>query len=258
MPFQFPINDAAEIPHWVLFEAAEYSVLSLDRTRSAISARAYDYIQLPLPLGIQIATEHGYSEGANPVGPMLSAAGEANAGSSAALFKRAFIDPVLTVMEGFATTSTQQSFSNITEMSLQSEARREFNLVYLFTPKDFGEAQLITEICDAFRTNSYPTATEVPERILPAPLWRLQVMGEGDSEYLTRAWFGDPLICVLTNVSINKIPFGEADTARFFQDGSPMATTLSLKFKEFETGTYYNGRVVSKSEINELTQGGTI
>jgi hypothetical protein len=258
MPYQYPTSDTAEIPYWVLFEAADYSVLAAERTRNAISARAFDYIQLPLPLGIDIMTEHKYTEGPNPVGPILSAAGEANAGSSAALLKRALVDPILAIAETMNTTSTQKMFSNITEMSLVSEARRVFKLSYLFVPKNFDDSAIIANICEGFRTASYPSATEVPERVLPAPLWRLQVIGAGNSAYLTKAWFADPLICVLNSVSINKIPFGQEETARFFQDGSPMATSLVLFFQEFETGTYLNGQVLSKSEVSVLNQGGSI
>ena len=258
MPYQYPTSDTAEIPHWVLFEPAEYSVLAVDRTRSAISARAFDYIQLPLPLGIEINTEHKYSEGPNPVGPILSAAGEANAGGMGALLKRAIVDPFLTIVDTFNTTTTQQMFSNITEMSLESEARRVFKMTYLFVPKNFDDSVIIANICEAFRTASYPSATEVPERVLPAPLWRLQVMGLGDSVYLTKCWLADPLVCVLNAVQINKIPFGQEDTARFFQDGSPMATSMTLLFQEFETGTFSDGQVLSKSEISVQNQGGSI
>jgi len=129
---------------------------------------------------------------------------------------------------------------------------------YLFVPKNFDDSVIIANICEAFRTASYPSATEVPERVLPAPLWRLQVMGAGNSAYLTKAWLADPLICVLNSVSINKIPFGQEETARFFQDGSPMATSLVLFFQEFETGTFLNGQVLSKSEVSVLNQGGSI
>jgi len=252
MPFQFPLEDLAEIPYGVLFEAAEYSVLAADRTREAISVRRTDYILLPLPLGLNISTAHQFSEGPNPVGPMLSAAGEANAGGAGALLKRAFADPIATIAENMNSTSTQQMFSNITEMSLISEARREFKFKYLLVPKTFNENTQIGDICEAFRTASYPLATEVPERVLPPFLWRLQVVGLGDSAQLSKLWLGDPLVCVLATVEINKIPFGDEDTSRFFQDGGPMATSLTLIFKEFETGTVYNGSVYSKSEISVI------
>jgi hypothetical protein len=252
MPFQFPLEDVAEIPYGVLFEAAEYSVLAADRTRTAISQRRLDYILLPLPLGINISTQHGFNEGPNPVGPMLSAAGEANAGSASALLKRAFADPVAVIAENMNSTTTQQMFSNITEMSLSSEARREFRFKYLMVPKTFNESTAIGNICEAFRTASYPLATNVPERVLPPFLWRLQVVGQGNPAHLTTLWLGDPLVCVLATVEINKIPFGDEDTARFFQDGAPMATSLTLIFKEFETGTFYKGAVYSKSEISRI------
>lgn len=251
MPFIFPLNDTPEIPYWILFQAAEYNVLAVNRTRSAISSRAFDYIQLPLPLDINIETSHTFSEGVNPVGPILSAAGEANSpGGRVGLLRRAFLDPILANFEALSSTSTIRRFTNLTEMSLVGEARREFKFGYTMVPKDFNESSAIGDICEAFRVASYPEATSIPERVFPPPLWRIQVIGQGNSEYLTRQWLGDPLVCVLTNVSINKIPFGEQTPAKFFQDGSPAATSLTLTFKEFEQGTYKNGLVFSKSEIS--------
>jgi hypothetical protein len=261
MPYTYPISDQNEIPHWVLFEAAEYSVLAQDRTRVAISERSYDYIQLPLPLGISISTQHAFSEGPNPVGPLMSAASEANspgktpAERAASLMGRLFVDPLKMIMDSYSTIGDQQMFSNITEMSLFSEARRVFTLQYAFVPKSFEESRVVANICEAFRVSSYPSATEVPERILPPPLWRIQVVGLGDTGALTKAWLGDPLVCVLSTVEINKIPFGQNDTARFFQDGGPAATTMTLFFKEFETGTLNDGEVFSKSEISRLVSG---
>jgi len=261
MPYTFPLTDANEIPHWVLFEAAEYSVLAVDRTRNAISQRSYDYIQLPLPLGISISTQHAFSEGPNPVGPLMSAASAANSSGKsqfekdANLMGRLILDPLMMMIDSYNTTGTQQMFSNITEMSLFSEARRVFVFQYAFVPKNFEESRTVANICEAFRVSSYPSSTNVPERILPPPLWRIQVMGEGDPNLLTKAWLGDPLVCVLATVEINKIPFGQNDTARFFQDGGPAATTMTLFFKEFETGTLKDGAVYSKSEISRLEQG---
>lgn len=255
MPFQYPLEDLAEIPYGLLFEAAEYSVLASERTRNAISNRRLDYILLPLPLGLNISTAHSFSEGPNPVGPMLSAAGAANAGGYAALMKRAFVDPINTLAQNMNSATSQQMFSNITEMSLISEARREFKFKYLMVPKTFNESTAIGNICEAFRTASYPVATEVPERIFPPFLWRIQVVGQGNPQQLTKLWLGDPLVCVLATVELNKIPFGEEDTARFFQDGAPMATSMTLIFKEFETGAYRDGNVLSKSELSPTAGG---
>ena len=53
MPYTYPTSDQAEIPYWVLFYNAPYSVLAEDRTRAGAFNRAYDYIQLPLPMNLE-------------------------------------------------------------------------------------------------------------------------------------------------------------------------------------------------------------
>lgn len=236
------------------FSAANYSVLADRRTRSHILNQG-NYLNIGLPLSTQllIQTQHGYSEQANPVGPLLSAAGALNSGGEAAMLKRVFVDPMITYFSNISSTVSQQIYSNITEMSLKSEARREFTFSWLLVPKNNADAIAIVNICNAFREASYPVYADLPERVYPAPIWAIYIMADGGyDEELTRQWLGDPLVCVLASVAINKLPLDSA-RATYFKVGAsaqPVATALSVVYKEFETGAVgTNGRVVSKSEF---------
>lgn len=240
------------------FYAGSYSVLAFERTRTFITNSPYLTIGMPLPTELLVATEHAYSEEANPVGPMLSAAGALNSGGEAAMLKRVFVDPMITYFNNISSTVSQQTYSNITEMSLKSEARRVFTFSWLLVPKNLDDAIEITRICNAFREASYPVYSDLPERIFPAPLWTLNIGADGGiDDDLTRNWLGDPLVCVLVSVGINKLPL-DSSRATYFKgpDGSvqPVATSLSVVFKEFETGaSNSSGVIVSKSEF--LTGG---
>lgn len=253
MPYTYPTSDQAEIPYWVIFYNAPYSVLAADRTRAGVLSRSdNNYIQLPLPTNLEYETAHAYTENLGTLNPAYgSAATEINLGGRLELAKKRFLDPIMLRLEQLSSTSTYRTYSNITELSLTSEARREFSFDYIMIPKNFDDSVIINEICNYFRASSYPWRADSPEKVYPPSLWGMQVVGAGNSDFLTQSWLSDPLVCVLTNVVINKIPFEDKSIARFFQNGSSMATSLSLLFKEFETGTYdpsFN-RVLSKSEI---------
>jgi hypothetical protein len=255
----YPTSDEYDIEQgYVLgFSAAPYSVLASERTRDHILADgAYLNIALPLPTELVVQTQDGYSEEANPVGPMLSAAGALNSGGEAAMLKRVFVDPMVTYFNNISSTVSQQMYSNITEMSLKSEARREFTFSWLLVPKNKQDADAITNICNYFREASYPVYADLPERVYPAPIWAIYILAadsNGADDTLTRNWLGDPLVCVLAAVAVNKLPLDSTRPTYFKNnDGTvdPVATALSVVFKEFETGAAIpGGRVVSKSEF---------
>ena len=248
--WQFPSGSyIGEQGYSIRMYAKEYSVLAGLRTRNAIAAAPFHTITLPIPGNLVTQTQHGYSEEANPVGPMLTAAGALNSGGTANLLKRVFIDPMLTYFSNISSTTTQQMYSNITELSLKSEARREFEFGWLLIPKNETEATAVANICNVLREASYPVYAGGPERIYPPPIWTLRIAASnGDDLGLTRDWLGDPMPCVLAGISVNKVPL-DSNRPTYFTNGQPFATALSVIFKEFETGAIGNGGfVISKSE----------
>ena len=127
----------------------------------------------------------------------------------------------------------------------------------MFVPKNADEAVQIENIVGTFRKSSYPTvATGLPERTYPQQLWTLQVsrgngVAFGGDTNLTANWLGEPLVCVLETVKVQKND--ESDPIiRYLPNGASSMTMLGLVFSEFETGSYDPSvnAVQSKSEIS--------
>lgn len=260
---QYPLGQyAMEQPMWLNFYVANYSLLNFERTREGIINRAYTTISLPMPKEPQYSVEHEFGEGTNPVGPVLSAAALANSGginsdTVGTMFNR--------LMQGRAfgqeymnATSTFRRFSNVTEATMVSEARKKYYFDYLFVPKSYEESVQVENIVSSFRRSSYPTvASGLPERTYPQQLWAFTMtpgynasasMGQTD---LTANWLGEPMPCVLHTILVKKND--KADPViRYLPNGNSNITLMSLIFVEFETGTYDPtvGRLLSKSEIS--------
>jgi hypothetical protein len=253
---------AAEQPLWMNFFAAEYSLRNIDRTRSGVISRAFAHIQLPMPKEPGYQALHNFGESnSNPVGPILTRAGLANSGGvgigGAINVLSRMMQPSLFYHERLFASSTYRRFSNIAEMSMISEARKQYFFQYVFVPKNEAESIAIEEIVGTFRKSSYPAvASELPERSYPQKLWTLAVTpgngtALGGATNLTANWLGEPLVCVLNSVIVKKND--DADTViRYLPNGASSLTLLGLVFTEFETGTYVPevNATLSKSEIS--------
>lgn len=261
MYMQYPIGQyAIEQPMWLNFYAANYSLLNFERTREGIVNRAYATISLPMPKEPQYSVEHEFGEGTNPVGPVLSAAGVANSGGLKnfdTLFDR-LLQGRAFGQEYFNATSTFRRFSNVTEATMVSEARKKYFFDYIFVPKSHEESIQVENIVSTFRRSSYPTvASGLPERTYPQQLWAFTItpgynasasMGYTD---LTANWLGEPMPCVLHTILVKKNDKSDP-IIRYLPNGNSNITLMSLVFVEFETGTYDPtvGRLLSKSEIS--------
>jgi hypothetical protein len=260
--FQYPYGlAAAEQPLWLNFWSAEYSLRNYERTREGVINRAFARLSLPMPRepGYLIGHEYGESNN-NPVGPILSRAGVANAGGGLGgalnVLKRS-LQPATFYWERAFATSTYRRFSNIAEYTMVSEGRKKYFFQYAFTPKNEAETIQIENIVGTFRKSSYPTvASGLPERSYPQNLWAIKVTqgnarAFGGESNLTANWLGEPLVCVLETVKVQKND--ESDPIiRFLPNGASSITLLGLVFTEFETGTYdpRSNSIISKSEIS--------
>lgn len=260
--YQYPIGlRAAEQPLWLSFWSAPYSLINSERTRPGVINRAFLQINLPMPKipGYLVAHEFGESNN-NPVGPMLTAAGIANAGGGVEgtinVLKRK-LQPATYYWERMFATTTYRRFSNIAEATMVSEGRKKYFFQYLFVPKNYDESVQVENIVGSFRKSSYPSvASGLPERSYPQNLWALQVWPGNASAFggagnLTANWLGEPLVCVLETVKVERND--ETDpVVRLLPNGAPSMTMLGLVFSEFETGTYdpTENAVLSKSEIS--------
>jgi hypothetical protein len=256
---RYPLTDtyAAEIPFWCIFSCAPYSVINEFRTRESISLNAGVKIALPFTSEPKMSLKHEFSEGTNPVGPVLSIAGLKNSsGGELALLDR-LAAPAASFYESAFTTDTYRRFSNVTEATMTSEARRNFVFKYLFVPKDNDESIMVDQIVNSFRNYSYPKVVpNLPERSFPQNLWTIKAISNAaNSDYLTSSWLGEPLPCVLTSMEVDKGDPSDP-VLKVLPNTRAVATLLTVSFAEFETGTfapnYQNGRLLSKSEVSFL------
>ena len=261
--FQYPFGVyAAEQPLWLNFFTAPYSLKNSERTRPGVINRAEFAIQLPMPKepGYQILHNFGESNN-NPVGPVLSRAGLANSGglneTGAVNMLSRILQPAMFFYERMFASTTYRRFSNIAEMTMVSEGRKQYSFQYVMVPKSAEESLQVEKIVGTFRKCSYPAvASNLPERSYPQKLWALAVtkgngVALGGESNLTANWLGEPLVCVLNTVSVKKND--DADPIiRYLPNGASSVTLLSLVFTEFETGTYVPeaNAVWSKSEIS--------
>jgi hypothetical protein len=254
---QYPTSqDANEIPFWLNFFVAEYSLINTDRTRSSIVGRSFNSITLPLPKEPGYSVVHNFGEGQNPVGPVISMAGMANSGGPSnfgTLFSRVMA-PVTYFAERQYATTTYRRFSNITELTMVSEARKNYYFEYIFVPKNEQEANAVTDIIGTFRKCSYPSVADgLPERSYPQNLWALAVGSNvgGDANILSQNWLGEPLPCVLSAMSVKHADINDP-VVRYLPNYTSAAIMVGLNFTEFETGTYVPdaNEVWSKSEIS--------
>lgn len=251
---QYPLGSYAnEQIGWIYFYCASYSLRSKDRKPSSIPGRSFATIKLPMPRdpGFTIAHEYNVSND-NPVAPVLTSAGLANSGSLGNLAAR-LMQPSFFYYEKTFATSTFRRFSNVTELTMSSEGRKQYFFQYVLVPKNTDEAIAIDNIVGTFYKYSYPTvASGLPERSYPQNLWAITMEGL-NGQRVDGDFLGRPLTLVLKTVIVKKND--EIDpVVRFTSSGHSNVTLLGLVFQEFETGTYdptepRGGQVLSKSEI---------
>ena len=87
-------------------------------------------------------------------------------------------------------------------------------------------------------------------------MWSLQVTkgnvdAFGGEANLTANWLGEPMVCVLETVKVEKNDASDP-VVRYLPNGGSSMTLLGLVFSEFETGTYdaSANALRSKSEIS--------
>lgn len=254
---RYPLKFDFEIKFWLVFTCNRYSVINTNRTRVGINTNPLLQIILPFTSEPKMSLQHEFSQGTNPVGPVLSLAGLKNTSGGDKAFLDRLAAPTAAFYETTFTTDTYRRFSNITEASMTSEARRNFTFKYVFVPKSSEETTAVESIVNSFKNYSYPTAVAgLPERTYPQNLWTIrasQTTTEASDEY-TRTWLGDPLPCVLSTMSVERGDPSDP-VLKSLPNGAPAITLLTVGFTEFETGTVQDGILKSKSEIS-VTGGG--
>lgn len=267
--YQYPQgNYATEQPFWLNYYVATYSLKNNERTRSGIQSRAFGQIILPLPRDVGYSMNHEFGESARtPIAAsQVVESSVANNGGWKNMEqirdREDFAAPAF-IEEYRAATSTFRRFSNITELTMVSEARKKYAFEYILVPKNERESKAVDDIVGSFRKASYPSvAGGLPERTYPQNLWTLVVTKNPSfsvatsSNNLTSDWLGDPLPCVLRTVTVKKNDKADP-VVRLLPNGLSNITLLGLVFEEFETGSFDGTRILSKSEVSAANFGNT-
>lgn len=264
LSYQYPSTSPyiEEQPLWVTFSASTYSLINRQRTRDGLWSRRFAELTLPMPKVPGYSLKHEFGEGTNPVGPVLSMGAVANSGGFKnfdTLWNR-ILAPDVAATEYMYSTSTYRRFSNISEYTMVSEARRVYAFDYIFAPKNASDSVQVEQIIGTFRKSSYPNvANGLPERTYPQNLWTISVSPgfsnnpnpTGPLTNLTANWLGEPLPCVLQSMVVKKNDDSDP-VVRLLPNGLSNVTLLGLVFVEFETGSYdYDrNRLLSKSEVS--------
>jgi hypothetical protein len=264
LSYQYPSTSPyiEEQPLWVTFSASTYSLVNRDRTRDVLWNRRFAELTLPMPKVPGYSLKHEFGEGTNPVGPVLSMGAVANSGGFKnfdTLWNR-ILAPDVAANEYMYSTSTYRRFSNISEYTMVSEARRIYAFDYIFAPKNDADSIQVENIIGTFRKSSYPNvANGLPERTYPQNLWTIGVSPgfsnnpnpTGPRTDLTANWLGEPLPCVLQSMVVKKNDDSDP-VIRLLPNGLSNVTLLGLVFVEFETGSYDYDRnqLLSKSEVS--------
>lgn len=272
--YQYPLGDyAKEQPLWINFYVAPYSLINFDRTRPGIQQNSFHQIKLPFARDMGYSANHEFGMGFTPLLPSLALnPNMANNGGAAKAEDIKAREQSLSRSGFFAeyqmatsTGSTLRRFSNITELTMVSEARKKYVFEYILAPKNKIESLAVEDIIGTFRKTSYPTvANGLPERTYPQNLWMLTVTyGNNatvnvESENPTDDWLGDPLPMVLKTVTVKKNDRADP-IVRILPNGYSNITLLGLVFEEFETGSFdsLEGRLFSKSEVSYNSFGST-
>ena len=264
LSYQYPSTSPyiEEQPLWVTFSASTYSLVNKDRTRDGLWQRRFAELTLPMPKVPGYSLKHEFGEGTNPVGPVLSMGAVANSGGFKnfdTLWNR-ILAPDVAATEYMYSTSTYRRFSNISEYTMVSEARRVYAFDYIFAPKNNADSIQVENIIGTFRKSSYPNvANGLPERTYPQNLWTIGVSPgfsnnpnpTGPRTDLPANWLGEPLPCVLQSMVVKKNDDSDP-VLRLLPNGLSNVTLLGLVFVEFETGSYDYDRnqLLSKSEVS--------
>ena len=126
--------------------------------------------------------------------------------------------------------------NNRTEMKFEGIDRRSFSFDFKMIPKGEKESNNIKNIVNLFRFHAMPEMGSFNGRtmIVPSTFDIKYMHKNGENNFLNKI-----STCVLESIDIK---FG-GDRTQFFKNNAPMATEISLKFKELE--------IITKERIAE-------
>ena len=222
-----------EIGAFLAFYCSPYSTWNSKRSIEHIKSESTITIVIPYPKIFQVNNDMRYVEGGSLVAEMKK--GE--------LLARDAMDTITERLRIY-----EQGGSMITpdhmETFLAPGSRRKYSINFDLNAKTESQAQVATQIANAFQLNTFPSWNGQNRLIWQhPPLWSMAVVQNEHPE----AWDGNVLPCVLKNVDINRGPI--LNTPFMTQAGWPLALNIELTFYELEPAVAYQGKLVNRAQI---------
>jgi len=205
-------------------------------------------IALYMPDSLQFAHSQAYSEvstnfgmytaGANIISDLMAGKGINNSitkNMSPFMYQALQSLPSNIGTVGF-TAATNTVVNPQLELIYSSPNMREFTFSFAFYPRSTSEAKQVGQIINLFKFHAAPEIKvgDAGFFLVPPSLFDIQFMYRGDTN-------GNlPILgsCVLTSIDVNYAPHGwaayenEQRSSFFGGAGTPVATTMTLRFKE--------------------------
>ena len=225
------------------FFCADYSTFSKNRTRNSVIGRSYNTISIPYPQQHKTLNSQSYEMG-----------GSLNVRSiekkSISGLVQAQLDATAETANSFLNGGSVIRFDHF-ESRLKAGDRITHNFSIDLISKNSNQAFNANEIAKRFQTNLFPIASNGSIlTMFHPPLWYFEALVVGDSSRDTRAnWDGQPLVCVLRTVDINRSPV--LNLPIIGSDFKPVALNIKLSFIELEPAMQKGDgslRIISRSE----------
>jgi len=251
--YQFPPSTDPyfnEIPIWMVFYAAPWSTFNANRTRSAVVGNNLG-VQVALPYPKQMITmnSQNYVAGealnvqAVETGSLVSTLAQ-EAIATRELFK--------SFMSGGSVVRADH-FETILDPGARRTHSFEFNLV----AKNESQANIMSYISLIFQNGVFPIANTASLLTMQHPyIWYFEAkrVSPAVEHFYPIYWDGEPLVCVLKSVDINRSPV--LNVPFVTPDFKPVALNMKLNFIELEpamqSGELINGvgsaKMVSRAE----------
>ena len=136
-----------------------------------------------------------------------------------------------TELEAAATQLLGQAINPRKELVYNSPELRTFEFSYEFYPRNLKESQMVEAIIKLFRFHSSPSLANQGNFLVPPSIFEIKFYKRDTNTVAENPFILKMRDCVLTEVNVDFTPNGNFSA---FGSGAPVATTMSLTFKEID------------------------
>ena len=136
-----------------------------------------------------------------------------------------------TELESAATQLLGQAINPRKELVYNSPELRTFEFSYEFYPRNLKESQMVEAIIKMFRFHSAPALSDSGNFLVPPSIFTIKFYKRDTNTVVENPFLLKMRDCALTEVNVDYTPNGNFSA---FGSGAPVATTMSLTFKELD------------------------